>query len=217
MRISGEASTAITQRCRENIGESLYSATTGSPVILQYQSEPIVAAGNSNEKNCGVNTGSDPVRSGSLTRDSAVTITQFVPYFGLEDMATRPVLSDEQASEGAVQLFDEIRRVRETDFVNNFWRTLGNDPGHAANLWQRLQDVMQPGALDPLTKELIYIAVSVANSCTYCAHSHTAAAKARGMTDEQHSELLQVIAMASETNALANCLQVPVDECFEAG
>lgn len=131
-------------------------------------------------------------------------------------MSTRPILTDEQASKPARQLFDEIRKVRETDFVNNFWRCLANDPGQATELWSRLQQVMKPGALDPLVKELIYIAVSTANSCGYCIHSHTAAARAKGMTSEQHSELLEVIAMASATNALANSLQVPVDDCFNA-
>ncbi len=130
-------------------------------------------------------------------------------------MSTRPVLTDQQASEKAQKLFNDIRRTRETDYVNNFWRCLANDPAQASELWSRLQQVMQPGALDPLVKELVYIAVSTANGCNYCIHSHNAAARAKGMSSEQHSELLQVIAMASATNALANALQVPVDDCFD--
>ena len=93
---------------------------------------------------------------------------------------------------------------------------MAHDPERAAELWQKLQRVMAPGKLDPLVKEMIYVAVSASNGCSYCVHSHTAAAKNRGMTDEMHSELLAVIAMAQETNSLANSLQVPVDDCFEA-
>lgn len=130
-------------------------------------------------------------------------------------MGTRPLLDDDNASPQAVSLFNDLREKRETDYVNNFWRMLANDPAQAEALWNRLQNVMTPGALDPLVKEMIYVAVSVANGCSYCIHSHTAAAKKRGMTPEMHSELLQVIAMASETNSLANALQVPVDECFQ--
>lgn len=130
-------------------------------------------------------------------------------------MGTRPIINDEAASPEALALFNDLREKRETDYVNNFWRMLAHDPEQADALWNRLQKVMSPGALDPLVKEMIYVAVSVANGCTYCIHSHTTAAKKRGMSPEMHSELLQVIAMASETNSLANALQVPVDECFQ--
>lgn len=133
-------------------------------------------------------------------------------------MSTRPILDDASASIEAQALFDDIREKRETDYVNHFWRILAHDPQQAKDLWERLQNVMAPGHLDPLVKELIYIAVSVSNSCSYCVHSHTAAAKKRGMTEDMHSELLAVIALANETNGLANALQVPVDPCFdEAG
>lgn len=129
-------------------------------------------------------------------------------------MATLPALSDAEAEERARAVFDDIRRKRNTDDVNTFWRVLGNDPPLLEAVWGRLQEVMGPGALDPLVKEMIYIAVSVANGCDYCIHSHTAAAKARGMTPAQHGELLAVIAMASQTNALATALGVEVDERF---
>jgi AhpD family alkylhydroperoxidase len=129
-------------------------------------------------------------------------------------MATLPALSDAEADERARAVFDDIRRKRNTDFVNNFWRVLGNDPPLLEAVWGRLQEVMGPGALDPLVKEMIYVAVSVANGCDYCIHSHTAAAKAKGMTPAQHGELLAVIAMASQTNALATALGVEVDERF---
>lgn len=129
-------------------------------------------------------------------------------------MATRPLIDDQQATDNARELFDEIRTVRQTEYVNNFWRMLAHDPEYARGIWNQLQQTMADGALSPLVKELIYIAVSVTNGCSYCIHSHTAAAKTRGMTDEMHSELLAVIAMAQQTNSLANALQVPVDPCF---
>ena len=129
-------------------------------------------------------------------------------------MAVVPIVSDDTAGASALAVFDDIRVKRQTDYVNNFWRALANDPALLSATWDRLQAVMAPGTLDPLTKELIYIAVSVANGCGYCIHSHTAAARARGMTDAQHGELMAVIAMASQTNALATALQVEPDDRF---
>lgn len=131
-------------------------------------------------------------------------------------MAVRPLLSDADASPRTRALFDTIRAARGTDYVNNFWRAVGHDPDLAESLWSRLSAVMAPGALDPLVKELIYIAVSAANGCDYCVHSHTASARAKGMSDAQYAELLAVIGMASQTNALAQALAVPVDEAFRA-
>lgn len=132
-------------------------------------------------------------------------------------MAVVPILTDAAAGAEARAVFDDIRAKRQTDFVNNFWRALAHDPALLKATWERVQAVMAPGALDSLTKELVYIAVSVANGCEYCIHSHTAAARAKGMTEAQHGELLAVIAMASQTNALATALQVPVDPVFEQG
>jgi AhpD family alkylhydroperoxidase len=129
-------------------------------------------------------------------------------------MATVPVLRDEEAGAEALAIFDDIRAKRQTDYVNNFWRALANDPPLLAATWDRLQQVMAPGALEPMVKEMVYIAVSTANGCGYCVHSHTAAARAKGMTPAQHGELLAVIALASQTNALATALQVPVDDRF---
>ena len=129
-------------------------------------------------------------------------------------MATVPLISDEAASAEVLAVFDDIRSVRGTDYINNFWRVLANDPPLLKATWERLKQVMGPGELDPLTKEMIYVAVSVANGCEYCTHSHTAAARAKGMTPEMHGELLAVIAMASQTNALATALQVETDEVF---
>ena len=131
-------------------------------------------------------------------------------------MATVPLLQDEEAGAEALAVFDDIRAKRQTDYVNNFWRALAHDPALLKATWERLQVVMAPGALEPMVKEMVYLAVSVANGCTYCVHSHTAAAKSKGMTDAQHGELLAVIAMASQTNALVTALGVPVDERFMA-
>ena len=112
-------------------------------------------------------------------------------------------------------IFDDIRATRKSDFVNNFWRALANQPELLERTWSSIKQVMiAPGALDPLTKELIYITVSTINSCSYCIHSHTAAARAKGLTDQQHAELLAVIGMANETNALATALQIPIDPEF---
>ncbi|KUJ80319.1 alkylhydroperoxidase [Ruegeria marisrubri] len=131
-------------------------------------------------------------------------------------MATVPLVSDEEASAEVLAVFDDIRQVRGTEYVNNFWRALANDPALLRATWERLKQVMGPGALDPLTKEMIYVAVSTANSCEYCVHSHTTAAKAKGMSPEQHGELLAVIGMAMQTNGIATGLQVPVDDVFKA-
>lgn len=129
-------------------------------------------------------------------------------------MATVKLLSDDAAGAEALAVFDDIREKRGTDYVNNFWRALAHDPAQLGQVWQRLQQVMGPGSLDPLTKELIYMAVSIANNCSYCVHSHTAAARAKGLTDAQYAEFLSVVAMASQTNALATALQVETDERF---
>jgi AhpD family alkylhydroperoxidase len=129
-------------------------------------------------------------------------------------MGTVALLSDDEASPEARAVFDEIRAARGTDHVNNFWRALAHDPALMRDTWDRLRVVMAPGALDPLVKEMLYIAVSTANGCGYCLHSHTAAATAKGMTPEMHGELLAVIGMASQTNALATALQVETDEMF---
>jgi AhpD family alkylhydroperoxidase len=131
-------------------------------------------------------------------------------------MATAKLVTDDRAGAKALAVFDDIRAKRNTDYVNNFWRVLAQNPALLQETWARVQKVMASGALDPLTKELIYIAVSATNACSYCVHSHTAAAKAKGMTEAQHNELLEVIALAAQTNALATSLQVETDERFKA-
>lgn len=130
-------------------------------------------------------------------------------------MAVVSLLNDEEASAEALAVFNDIREARGTDYVNNFWRALAHDPVQLKSVWNNIQSVMAPGALDPLVKELIYVAVSTANGCGYCVHSHTASARAKGMTPDMHAELLAVVAMASQTNALATALGVPVDARFD--
>ncbi|GAA6200132.1 carboxymuconolactone decarboxylase family protein [Aquicoccus sp. SU-CL01552] len=131
-------------------------------------------------------------------------------------MGTVHLLTDEKASTEALAVFDEIRALRGTDYVNNFWRALAHDPALLRATWERLKPVMAPGALDPLVKEMLYVAVSIINNCDYCIHSHTAAARAKGMTPEMYGELWAVVGMASQTNALANGMKVPVDDMFKA-
>lgn len=132
-------------------------------------------------------------------------------------MATINLIEYADASAEVRAIYDDIRAFRKTDFINNFWRALANDPAQLRRTWEGIKAVMAPGALDPLTKELIYIAVSVANSCEYCIHSHTAAARAKGMTEEQFAELMAVIGMAHSTNALVTTMQVAVDDEFKRG
>jgi uncharacterized peroxidase-related enzyme len=132
-------------------------------------------------------------------------------------VATVKLWSDEEvaAVPAVAAVFDDIRATRKSEFVNNFWRALANQPALLERTWSSIKQVMvEPGVLDPLTKELIYIAVSMANSCSYCVHSHTAAARAKGLSDAQYAEFLSVVGMAAETNALANAMQIPVDSEF---
>ena len=114
-------------------------------------------------------------------------------------------------------VFDDIRATRGTDFINNFWRYLAFDPALLESTWAEVKRVMAtPSALDPLTKEMIYTAVSVANGCGYCVHSHSAAARAKGMSAAQYAELLAIVGLAGKTNHLVTALQVPVDPIFDA-
>ena len=131
-------------------------------------------------------------------------------------MATVKLLADDELSPEAAAVFADIRATRGTDYVNNFWRALAHNPDRLATVWNDLKSIMGPGALDPLFKEMIYIAVSASNACEYCCHSHTASARAKGMSDAMYNELLDVIGMANQTNALVNALQVPVDDVFKA-
>ena len=133
-------------------------------------------------------------------------------------MATTKLLSDAEVEKIPVAkaVFDDIRATRKSDLVNNFWRGLANDPALLKRTWEQVKVVMATeSAIDPLTKEMIYIAVSTANGCSYCVHSHTAAARAKGMTDAQHGELVSIIGLAGQTNHLLTAMQIPVDPEFE--
>jgi len=124
---------------------------------------------------------------------------------------------DPEADPRVKAVFDDIRATRKTDFINNMWRWLAFDPALLERTWTEVKEVVgKPSSIDPLTKEMIYVSVSVANNCTYCVHSHTAAARAKGMTEEQYGELLAIIGLAGKTNQLATALQVPVDPVFDA-
>lgn len=129
-------------------------------------------------------------------------------------MATVRLLSDDELSSEAAAVFAEIRAARNTDYVNDFWRALAHDPATLRRTWESLKQVMGPGTIDPLVKEMIYVAVSIAHGCDYCIHTHTASARAKGMTEAQFMELVSVVGMAAETNRLVTALGVEVDERF---
>jgi len=112
-------------------------------------------------------------------------------------------------------VYDDIMQTRGVDWVNNFWKALANDPAALKRIWENVKQVMAPGALDPLLKEMIYVAVSATNGCEYCTYSHTAAARRKGMTDGMFMELMAVVGLANETNRLANGLRPPVDAQFK--
>lgn len=133
-------------------------------------------------------------------------------------MATVKLLSDAEADAipEVKAVFDDIRETRKHNFINNFWRGLANDPVTLARTWESLKATMTgKTALPPMVQEMIYIAVSTANGCQYCIHSHTAAAKAKGMTPDMHAELIAIIGLAAQTNHLVTAMQLPVDEVFE--
>ncbi len=119
------------------------------------------------------------------------------------------------ASPAVRAVYDDIKATRQVEDVNNFWKYLARDPALLKRTWETLKDVMGPGALDPLTKEMVYVAVSITNGCGYCIASHTAAARKAGMSEAMFGELMAVVGMANETNRLANGYRVPVDPAFE--
>ena len=130
-------------------------------------------------------------------------------------MSTLSLSSNIESNPKVKAVFDDIRQTRQSDFINNMWRYLAFDPDLLESTWHEVKSVMaSPSSLDPLTKEMIYIAVSVTNACSYCVHSHTAAAKSKGMSDAQYADLLRVIALAGKTNQLASAMQIPVDDIF---
>lgn len=132
-------------------------------------------------------------------------------------MSTVKPAADLEADPRVKAVFDDIRATRKSDFINNMWLYLAFDPTLLESTWRDVKAIMAtPSALDPLVKEMLYIAVSATNGCSYCVHSHTAAAKAKGMDEAQHAELLSIISLAARTNQLATALQVPVDAVFDA-
>ena len=130
-------------------------------------------------------------------------------------MATFPLIEYKDASPEVRAIYDDIMVTRKTDWINNFWKAIAHDPATLKRTWEDLKAIMGPGAIDPLTKELLYIAVSVTNNCQYCIASHTASAFAKGMTPEMFKELQAVIGMANETNKLVTGYQVAVDARFQ--
>jgi len=112
-------------------------------------------------------------------------------------------------------VYDDIMKTRRVDWINNFWKALARDPAQLRRVWENVQQVMAPGALDPLVKEMVYVAVSATNGCEYCTYSHTASARKQGMTDAMLMELMAVVGLANQTNRLANGLRVDVDERFK--
>jgi len=129
-------------------------------------------------------------------------------------MATLGLVEYQDASPEVRAVYDDIMAARKTDWINNFWKALAHDPATLRRTWESVKQIMAPGALDALTKEMIYLAVSVSNQCGYCIASHTAGARKNGMTDAQFAELMAVVGMANETNRLVSGYQVEIDERF---
>jgi AhpD family alkylhydroperoxidase len=132
----------------------------------------------------------------------------------MSDAAAAAPIEYEQATPEVRAVYDDIMATRKVDWINNFWKVLAHDPPTLRRIWANVKEVMGPGALDPLTKELLYVAVSVTNGCRYCIASHGAAARAKGMTPAQYAELLGIIGLANETNRLAVALDMPIDARF---
>ena len=130
-------------------------------------------------------------------------------------MSTLGLIEYQEAAPPVRAIYDDIMATRKTDYINNFWKAIAHDPALLKRTWESLKQIMGPGALDPLTKELIYIAVSVTNNCNYCIASHTASAFGKGMTEAMFKELQAVIGMANETNKLVTGYQVAVDQRFQ--
>ena len=129
-------------------------------------------------------------------------------------MALVRIIEYAEASPEVKVVYDDIMKTRGVDWINNFWKALANDPALLSSVWAQVKQVMAPGALDPLVKEMIYVAVSATNGCEYCTYSHTAGARKKGMTDAMFMELMAVVGLANETNRLANGLRMPVDKQF---
>ncbi len=130
-------------------------------------------------------------------------------------MALVKMVEYADASPEVKAVYDEIMTARGSNWINNFWKVLAHDPATLRRMWNNVRQVMAPGALDPLVKEMIYVAVSATNNCEYCTYSHTASARAKGMSDAMLAELLAVVGLANETNRLANGYRIDVDAAFK--
>jgi AhpD family alkylhydroperoxidase len=126
-----------------------------------------------------------------------------------------PMIEYEDAAPEVKEVYDDIRAVRKTEYINNFWKVLAVHPTVLRRTWDTIKQIMAPGALDPLTKELIYLAVSMTNQCSYCVASHSSSARDKGMTETMFEELMAVVGMANETNALASGYRVEIDQRFK--
>ena len=134
---------------------------------------------------------------------------------GRNAVSTFGLIEYADASPEVRAVYDDIMTTRKTDWVNNFWKAIAHDPGMLKRTWEDIKQIMAPGALDPLTKELVYLAVSVSNQCNYCIASHTAGARGKGMTDAMFKELMAIVGMANETNKVVSGYQVEIDERFK--
>src|SRR5271165_3078897 len=138
------------------------------------------------------------------------------PNWGLSDMATLGLVEYADACAEVRAVYDDIMATRQTDWINNFWKALAHDPATLRRTWESIKQIMAPGALDPLTKEMIYVAVSATSQCPYCIASHTVSAQQKGMTDAMFKELMAVVGMANETNKMVTGYQVEIDEQFKS-
>jgi AhpD family alkylhydroperoxidase len=150
-----------------------------------------------------------------MKQDKSPIVIGFMENGGTE-MATLGLVEYDQASPEVRAVYDDIMATRKTERVNNFWKAIAHDPTTLRRTWQSVKEIMIPGALDALSKEMIYVAVSATNQCNYCIASHTAAARKAGMTDSMFAELMAVVGMANETNRLATGYQVEIDEQLKA-
>jgi AhpD family alkylhydroperoxidase len=163
-------------------------------------------------------TGGEPRESPAFfAGESIVRLARFLINVHGEGkiMSTLGLIEYKDANPEVRAVYDDIRATRKTDFINNFWKALAHDPATLKRTWESIKQIMAPGALDPLTKELIYIAVSVTNQCGYCIASHTVSAQNKGMTDSMFKEMMAVVGMANETNKLVTGYQVEIDPEFK--
>ena len=152
---------------------------------------------------------------GNLLRGSFLTLYCMSSRTAENPMSTLGLIEYKDASPEVRAVYDDIMATRKTDWINNFWKAIAHDPATLKRTWEDIKQIMAPGALDPLTKEMIYVAVSVTNQCHYCIASHTVSAQKKGMTDAMFKELMAVVGMANETNKMVTGYQVEIDPQFK--